>query len=180
MKKRMMLHFVAVLFLLPSFLVAQDSPTTKLFEKYNGKEGFTTVHITKELFSMISQMEDTNNHEMSDMKDAMEGLKFIRILMLEDKCKVSKKDFENFRKEIQDFDLEGFSELMQVKESDQLVKFMIRKEGENFQEMLLLIDQPDQSGFISIYGNLDMQAMSKLSKTMNFHGMDQLDKIKDE
>jgi hypothetical protein len=73
--------------------------------------------------------------------------------------------------------LKGFTELMTVKESDETVQFMITKNGKNISELLLLINQKDQAGFISITGNIDLKSIAKLSKTMNIKGLENLEKI---
>jgi hypothetical protein len=55
---------------------------------------------------------------------------------------------------------------------------MIRKNGKNINELLLIINQPKEAGFISITGNIDLKTIAKLSKSMNIDGMENLDKIK--
>ncbi|MCK5337503.1 MAG: DUF4252 domain-containing protein, partial [Bacteroidales bacterium] len=80
--KKFIITLLTIAFLAP-FAQAQESVTEKLYEKYSGKDGFTTVHITKELFGMIAQMnfEGDDAEEMNEMKDAMANLQFIRIVM---------------------------------------------------------------------------------------------------
>jgi ribonuclease BN (tRNA processing enzyme) len=158
---------------------AQDSPSDKLFEKYNGEEGFTTVHITSELFALFADM-DIEGEDMEDMKEMMDQLKHIRILMYElDKENPERGRLEDFKKEIKQFDLDGFSELMTVKEKGEEVKFMARKKGDRIGELLLIINEEDEAGFISIFGDIDLNTVSKLSKTMKFEGMDQLEKLEE-
>ena len=43
--------------LIPLFAAAQKSPVDKLFDKYYGQEGFTTVLVNPEMFEVISKME---------------------------------------------------------------------------------------------------------------------------
>ena len=68
---------------------------------------------------------------------------------------------------------------MNVKENGDNVKIMVKKEGEIFSEWLLLIDQDDEVGFISISGNIDMETMSKFSKVMKMKGMENFDGLKE-
>jgi hypothetical protein len=84
---------------------------------------------------------------------------------------------EEFKKQLNDVQLKNFTELMTVKESGETVKFMIRKEGKIIKELLLLINQQDEAGFISITGNIDLKSIAKLSKSMNIKGMENLEKI---
>jgi len=69
---------------------------------------------------------------------------------------------------------------MNVKEKDQEVKFMAKKNDGKISELLLLINEPNEAGFISIVGNIDINTVSKLSKTIHMDGMDELEKLDKE
>jgi len=160
-----------------------QSPTDNLFDKYGAKDGFTTVHVTKELFSLFAEVaQDSNDPEMKELQEVINGLEYIRVLMYDSKTETdgAKGDpavLEDFRKQLSDVQLKNFTELMTVKESGETVKFMIRKEGKIIKELLLLINQQDEAGFISITGNIDLKSIAKLSKSMNIKGMENLEKI---
>lgn len=159
-----------------------QSPTDKLFDKYSGKEGFTTVHISQELFDMFADMEleEAGDQEVKEVQEMMTQLKYIRILMYEAK-EGTMDELMDFKSEMKKFDLEGFSELMMVKEEDEEVKFMARKGDNNkISELLLIINEADEAGFISINGNIDMKTVSKLSKTMKLNGMEHLEELEEE
>jgi len=158
--------------------VAQ-SPTDKLFDKYNGQDGFTTVHITQELFSLFADL-DSSDPEAAEMKEMMSQLKYIRILMYEIGEDGNQADLDAFRSQLKSLNTQGFSELMVVKEKDEEVKFLALKSGDRISELLLFINEPGEAGFISIVGNIDINTVSKLSKTMNIQGMDNLNKLEDE
>ncbi|MBU2650081.1 MAG: DUF4252 domain-containing protein [Bacteroidetes bacterium] len=174
--KRILIFLTIALFATPVITWAQSSPTDAMFKEYSGKEGYTTVHISKELFSMMSQMNvETDDPEAKEMIDAMSKLDFIRILMA-DKSDV--KDFDKFKARIQDFDLDGYKELMLVKEGSETVRFMVKEKGDKtFGEMLMLIDSNEETGFISIVGSIDINTISKLSKSMNMKGMEKLEEL---
>lgn len=180
--KKFIILLLTLVFLAP-LAQAQESVTEKLYEKYSGKDGFTTVHITKELFSMIAQMnfEGEDAEEMNEMKDAMANLKFIRIVMFEEDSDGSLKDFEAFKKDLQAFDLDGFSELMVVDDKDEKVRFVARQEGDIFKEFLVLIQSDKEAGFISIFGDMSMETISKVSQNMGIQQMGKFgDKDKDK
>ena len=169
--KKFIITLLTVVFLAP-FTQAQESVTEKLYEKYSGKDGFTTVHITKELFSMIAQMkfEGDNAEEMNKMKESMANLQFIRIVMYENGTD-DNKNFNAFKKDLKAFDLEGFSELMVVDDKDEKIRFVARQEGDIFKEFLVLIESDDEAGFISIFGDIDFETISKVSQTMGLEHM---------
>ena len=182
--KKLIIALLAFVFAAP-VMQAQESVTEKLFNKYSGQEGFTTVHITKELFGMIAQMnfEGENSEEMNEMKDAMSKLQFIRIVMFEDGNE-NPKELAAFRKDLSAFDLDGFKELMVVDEKDEKVRFVAQQDGDRFKEFLVLIDSKDEAGFISIFGDMDMETISKVTQSMGNQKLNMFgkhdDKDKDE
>ena len=52
------LTFILLVALLPAFAFAQNSAVEKLFSKYGGKGGFTTVTINGSLLKMAAEMTD--------------------------------------------------------------------------------------------------------------------------
>jgi predicted nucleotidyltransferase len=102
---------------------------------------------------------------MYDSKDITEGSQGDPALLAE------------FKKQLNDVQLKNFTELMTVKEGGETVKFMIRKDGKIIIELLLLINQEDEAGFISITGNIDLKSIAKLSKSMNIKGMENLQQL---
>ncbi|MCF8304005.1 MAG: DUF4252 domain-containing protein [Bacteroidales bacterium] len=167
--KRLILSVIAVaIFTLPLITQAQ-SPTDELFDKYNGKNGFTTVKVTKELFSMFAHMEsDSMSEDMKNVKNLTNRLDHIRILMFED-TEGREKQLKAFREEMASWNLKGYSELMTVKDNGDEVKFLVKKsgDGKRFQEMLLIISEPGEAGFISIKGDLSLKEMMKVGESMD-------------
>ena len=173
--KKFIIALLTLVFLTP-VSQSQESVTEKLYDKYSGIDGITTVHITSELFGMIAQMnfEGEDAQEMNKMKDAMANLEFIRIVMFEDASE-DNAEFQAFKKDLKAFDLDGFKELMVVDDKDEKVRFVARQDGDMFKEFLVLIDSKDEAGFISIFGDMDMETISKVSQSM---GIQQMSKMK--
>lgn len=179
--KKVLNSILAVAFVLMSFNAIAQSPTDELFEEYGSMDGFTTVHVTKELFSLFAEIsEESEDADMQDINEVVSGLDYIRILMY-DGSDSSKADIlADFKSELNKVKLKDFSELMTVKEGDEMVKFMIRKDGKRIKELLLLINQPDEAGFISITGDIDLKSIAKLSKSMNIDGLDELQRLEEK
>jgi len=183
MKNFILMIAAFVMVSLPLQAFSQNT-TDALFDKYGAEDGFTTVHITKELFSLFSEIaEDAEGEDIEDLKEVVDGLEYIRILMYEnsgDNKYASENTLEEFKNDLKDVQLKNFAELMTVREQDEIVKFMIRKDGKIIEELLLLIFQDDEAGFISITGNINLKSISKLAKTMDINGLEQLQKIDEE
>jgi hypothetical protein len=182
--KKFILTTAAMIMLLIPLRTFSQSTTDDLFEKYGAKDGFTTVHITKELFSLFGEIaEESDDEDASDLKNVINGLDYIRILMYENSNDNEYADpgiFREFKDDLKKVQLKNFAELMTVSEPGETVKFLIRKNGKNIKELLLLINQKDEAGFISITGNIDLKSIAKLSKAMNIDGLEQLEKMNKE
>jgi hypothetical protein len=182
--KKFILTIAALTMVFLPIKTFSQSATDALFEKYGAKDGFTTVHITKELFSLFGEItENADDEDVQELNEVIDNLDYIRILMYEnsnDNKYANESTLQNFKDDLDDVKLKNFTELMTVKEQDEVIKFMIRKDGKIIKELLLLINQDNEAGFISITGNINLKSISKLAKSMDINGLDQLQKIDED
>jgi hypothetical protein len=170
---------ITMMFLFFAFTAAaQDSPTARLFDKYGGEDGYTTVTISKELFGMFSDI-DSDDPDAQEIKEMMSQLEGIQILMYESETE-GDAELSRFKDEISKINASGYTELMVVKEKGEEVRFLALKKGDKIGELLLLINSGNEAGFVSITGLIDMNTVAKLSKAMNLEGMDNLEKLEEE
>lgn len=154
-----------------SSLMAQ-SAADKIFDKYNGKEGFTVVSMNSAMFDLIAKMDTTENgKEMADMAQSIDR---IRILAAD-----SVMNGVNLYREVMDIlPKNDYVELMSVKENDMDVTFMIKEKDGQVAELLMVVGgSKDDNAIISITGDIDLAKMGALAKTMNIDGMEQLEKL---
>ncbi|NVO19193.1 MAG: DUF4252 domain-containing protein [Bacteroidetes bacterium] len=152
------------------FAQGQNSAIDKLFAKYSDKEGFTSVSISKAMFSLFAN----ENESKDEFNKAIKGLESIRILSLDD---TYPKGDINFYKEItKNLPLKDYEELMSTREKNQVFKMLIRKKGSVITEFLM-IGGGDDNVMIAITGNIDLKTISKLSKTLDIKEMDAIEKI---
>jgi len=150
---------------------SQNKVVDDLMEKYSGREGFTSVVITKHMFSLFSNIETTEDDDYMNM---IKNLNNIKILS----APGSTETGINFFKEVMDkLPAKKYEELMVIKDDHQDVKFLIREEKDQVVELLMLVGGEDENVLISITGIIDMKTIAKLSKSMNIEGMENLDKI---
>ena len=149
-----------------------QSPADDLFDKYAGKEGFTTVYISKYMFDLFSNFESTDP-EAEEMAEVVRNLTGIKIL-------ASEKPDEsiNFLKEIKKkISTDGYKELMIVKEENQDVQFLVRENEGKISELLLIVSGEGENVLMSIQGNIDMKNISKLARALDIEGMDKLENM---
>jgi hypothetical protein len=160
MKKLMM--FMAVL--VPLALAAQKSPVDKLFEKYANQKGFTTVNISGKLLGFAGKL-DSGDPETSKMLNNLTG---IRILSVDDVEVTGKVNFFDEMEGDGFFKKNGYESLMDVTESDQVVRFYAREAGEGkFSELLLVVGGKDDNTLISIRGLIDPENIGKITGALD-------------
>jgi len=159
-------------FLWAGFLLAQNSPVDRLFDKYSGKEGFTSVYISKYMFNLFSEI----NSGDDEFGQVVKGLNGIKILTTD-----SPIQGVNFHKEImKELPAKDYKELMVIKEKDQDIKFLVKEVGGKITELLMIIGGVDNA-LICIQGdNINLKNISNLSKSMNIEGLENLEKIEEK
>lgn len=164
------LFFLISIFLFSGVLKAQNTPVDQLFDKYSGKEGFTSVYITSYMFSMFSDVES----EDPEFDELIKNLKAIKILATDETYSGN----INFFKEIIDkLPKDQYKELMVIKEKDQDIKFLVNEKNGKIIELLLIAGGANENALISIQGNIDLKNISKLSKSMKIDGLEHLEEI---
>jgi hypothetical protein len=78
---------------------------------------------------------------------------------------------------MRDLPLNEYQELMVIKEKGQDFKFLIREKDGIISELLMVAGGNSNNALISIRGNIDLNTISKLSRSMNIDGLDALQKI---
>ena len=169
------IKFTLINILLSTAAMAQERSIDNLFDKYSDREGFTSVFISKYMFSLFANMVQEEN-EPDEFHQIVRGLESIRILTVEDSLLNQKLNF--FTELSRELPLSQYKELMVVKEKGQDIRMLFREEKGIITEFLLISGGKENS-LISITGNLDLKSIARLSKEMNVEGLDGLDKLND-
>ena len=157
--KRVFLIVLVIAF--PAFLMAQNSAVDKLFNKYKGKDGVTTVQISPELFQIVKAMdiEEIDEHNIPFDKIAS-----VKILTIEDE---EGWDGVNFYKEIQkDLDVSDFAEVLTVHDGGETVRMWMKAEKSKVSEFLLIVGG-DDNVLIYITGDFNMNDLEGLAESMD-------------
>jgi hypothetical protein len=170
------LIFIA-LFSIPIIIKAQNGPVDALFDKYSGKDGFTTVYITKYMFDMF-RSKNVEDKDAEDINRVLGKLNSIKILAVEDSTVLGKG--VNFYNEImKELPRDKYNELMVVKDKESNVVFLAREDKGVIVELLLIAGGKDAGDnvLISIQGQINLDDISKISKTLNIEGMEPLEEL---
>lgn len=161
---------ISMFVFMPLVLIAQGSPADRLFDKYSGKEGYTSVFISRHMFRLFSNLE-TGDKEMENLFNRLTG---IRILASEGKSVGGINFFDEIMRSLPAGE---YQELMVVREKDQDFQFLIREKDGIINELLMVAGGVNNNALISIQGNIDLNTISRLSRSMKIEGLDALEKI---
>ena len=143
------------LLLFPVFLMAQNPAGDKLFNKYQGKEGFTTVLINKEIFKLISATEK----EEKELDQPLDKISGIKILAQEDDTIMQGLNFYDELKK--DLDFSDYMELVVVKEKDQDVWIIARENNGRMAELLIIVGG-EENVLVWIEGDFTFEELAEL------------------
>lgn len=166
------LAILTVLILGVSTANAQEDAITKFFSKYQNDESFTQVNITGRMFSLFTNFE-AEDQEDQDVIDAVSKVKGLKILAKEDISNGQALYEEAFRM----IDSKEYEELMTIREKDNDMKFLIKEKDGIITELLMVMGSDDSFLLLSLVGDIDLKQISKLSKSMDIDGFENLQNL---
>ena len=153
--------FLVLAVAIPVLMVAQNSAVEKLFDKYSGKEGVTTVSISPELFQIVKAM-DIN--EIDDADIPFEKISSVKVLTIEDE---EQWEGVNFYTEIsKDLDVSKLQEVLTVNDGGEMVRIWMKVEKDEMSEFLLIVGG-DDNVLVYITGNFNMNDMEELAESVD-------------
>ena len=157
--KRLFLIFIVIA--VPAWIVAQDGAIDKLFAKYKGKEGVTTVQISPELFQVVKalEIEDIENHDVPFDKIAS-----VKILTIEEEDAWEGVNFYNEIKN--DLNVADFAEVLTVDDGGETVRIWMKAEKAQVNEFLLIAGG-DDNVLIHITGSFNMNDLEGLAESFD-------------
>jgi hypothetical protein len=169
--KKFCLLIVGILLIIPG--IAQEDAISKFFSKYEGREDFTTIYITSRMFGLIAQIPESEDEE--DVMNVIRKLKGLKILTTDE---YAEKE-HLYQEALKTLPKEGYDDLMVIKEGDEQIKFLISEKDGKINEFLMLIGGNDNFFLMSMVGDLTLDDISRLSKTMDIEGFNHLEKLKE-
>lgn len=151
-------------------LFAQNAKLDDIFNKFQDKEGITSVILTGDLMKFASQMNDKDS-TMNFIKNITK----VRILALE---KASAQDIVAFEGMVKDIPLTSYKELMIVKENENNVRMLARENAGSWSDFLLIVVGKKDHALIDVQGSVSPKDLQSLSKTMHVNGMACVNKLK--
>ena len=151
---------------------AQNDVVTKLFNDYYDDPNFTKVSVSSKMFDLFTNIEPGDEDE-KEILEAISKLKGLKVIA-SDSVADAKKMYTNAVKKISGG---GYEELMEVKDAGEDMKFMINEKNGIIAELVMVVGGNKRFYILSLYGEIDLKKISKLSKSMNIKGMDYLKQL---
>ena len=171
--KRIAIALIVMMASLQGF--AQNDVISSLFEQYNDNPNFTKVSISSKMFELFTKIDasDPDDKAVLDAIGKLKGLKVIAADSIADSRGVYQDAVNRIQKK-------NYTELMSVKDGTEDMLFMIREKGSIIEELVMVAGGRKSFMVLSLYGEIDLSSISKLSKSMNVKGMEQLQKLDDK
>jgi hypothetical protein len=151
-------------------LFAQNAKLDDIFNKFQDKDGITSVILTGDMMKFASQVT-----EKDSTLNFVKNINKVRILSLE---KATAQDIVNFEGMVKDIPLAGYKELMIVRENDNNVRMLARENAGSWSDFLLIVVGKKDHALIDIQGSISPKDLQSLSKTMHINGMAHVNKLK--
>lgn len=165
--RRIIIGGVFIVVTLTAF--GQQSAVDKVFDKYAGKEGYTTVYISSYMFNLLSNLE-SDDPGYNEFRKATSGINSIKILTQEGQ--------QAFGKElISMLPRAEYKEMMVVKDEDEEVLFLAKEEGGRITEFLLIVNGNGDDVLIAIQGDIDLESISNLASGLDMPELKNLEDL---
>lgn len=154
---------------------AQGDAISKFFTKYQNDESFSQVNMSSKMFSLMANLE-VENPEDQEVVEMISKLKGLRILAKEE----ARNSRELYKEALGMIPKNEFEELMSVRDKDKDMKFYIKESGGKISELVMVAGGNEEFMILSLFGEIDLKQVSKISKKMNIDGLENLENIKEK
>lgn len=151
---------------------AQGTVVNKYFDKLAGDDKFTKVSISSKMFSLFTELEAGTEAEEEFLK-AVSKLKGLKIIASDSIGNAAKM----YTQALKDVDAAGYDELMSVQDAEENMRFSIKESGGKIEELLMVVGGKKRFVLLSLYGEIDLKNISKIARSMNVGGLENLSKI---
>lgn len=169
MKNIEKISLLVLLIAIPAILFAQTNPLDSYISQYEGTQGFYYMDMKTNMFGF-------DDEELGTQKSSTNVIDF-KIVSFE-KGENSKFEpanmYDNFTKTLNDNVYKG---LVNVKSSGENVEMLVKKEGNQIKELIVIVQENDETTFMVATGNFDLKDITKLKNLKNCKGLEALEKL---
>lgn len=165
----------AVIMMCSLAVSAQSDSMSKFFNKYQNDETFSQVTISGKMFSMMANISGDTEEEKA-MINSISKIKGLKILSKSE----ARNSRELYKEAISMIPANTFEELMSIRDKDKDMKFYTKEAGGKISELVMVMGGNEEFMVLSLFGEIDLKDISKIGKSVNIDGMENLEKVKDK
>lgn len=164
------LLYICTILAFGTSMFGQDNAIEKYFEKYMDDDAFSMVYVSPKMFEMAAKVLDDQEHQ--DIKDVVKDLRGLRILRTEDK---SGAFYKEAKKKI---NTKEYEILITARDEGQNIEFLTKENGDIIEELLLMIGGNEEEFILmSFVGNIDLNKIARLAKSLDIEGAEYLKEL---
>jgi hypothetical protein len=161
------LFVILAIFVLPLWACAQDF-IDDVFNKYSGKDGFTSIVISNELLNFAFALDWGNGNE----KDSEKNIDVRKGKVTDLKILVSKRHNDEERIDFisaikGSFNKNSYLSLMEILDGKNKVNIYAKKDADKIVHLLLLATDDGEQVLLSLKGNFTLKDLVELGKNCN-------------
>jgi len=165
----------AVIMMCSLAVSAQSDSMSKFFNKYQNDETFSQVTISGKMFSMMANISGDTEEEKA-MINSISKIKGLKILSKSE----ARNSRELYKEAISMIPANTFEELMSIRDKDKDMKFYTKEAGGKISELVMVMGGNEEFMVLSLFGEIDLKDISKIGKSVNIDGLENLEKVKDK
>lgn len=151
---------MVVLSLAPLFAWAQTAKFYDFYDKYAGRDGYTTVEISGAMLKVMNASSDDNKTVKKDAgdKSAMDNIKNLIIIISEDRNAGFMGDVRKLTRGNE------YTPLTVIRDGGDTVELLVRQKGDAAVELLMIVTDMESTVVMSITGdNLNIDKISQMA-----------------
>ena len=138
---------------IPFLASSQQESIEQFYNKYVDNEKISDISLNGWILSMASKMAEEDGSEI------LQKITKLRIMLAEEKDIVSKADVKKLMRDVRNNE---FEDLMAIRDDGTRVNFLIREEGKNITNVLVIIHGDGDFILLSLEGNLNFEDLKQL------------------
>mgnify|MGYP005666289641 CR=1 FL=1 len=135
-----------LLLVLPCLIYSQDPSIANFYKKYEGLEEVTNITLQGWILKMATQYTDEE-----EVDKILNKITKLRVLVMENGNLVSKQEKRDLVRNVKQ---NHFEDLIQFRDKDSLVEFLIREDHDTITDVLVLISGEEEFVLLSLEGAL--------------------------
>lgn len=154
----------------PAF--AQDDAIARHFNQYLSDNSFTAMYVSPKMFEVMANREGKEMDE--DLRKMVRSMRALRVVQKEgiDGTALYKSAGEKLQ-------AQRYEELMTMREKGEQIRFFTQGgSGQKVKEVVMVVAGAKRFLMLSMVGDIDLNTIAKLAKSLNVQGADLLEKVK--